>query len=44
MFLCTTEKGIYSILEAHGRNITPDCYVFLVAAAQSVTVEVALSQ
>lgn len=31
-------------VETHGRNITPDSCVFFVAAAQSVTVEVALSQ
>lgn len=44
LFVYTMERGTHSILEAHGRNVTPDCCVFLMAAAQSVTVEVALSQ
>lgn len=44
MLLCHPEKGTHSFVEAHGRNITLDCCIFFVAAAQSIAVEVALSQ
>lgn len=44
MCLCTIERSTHSFVEAHGRNVTPDWCVFLMAAAQGVTVEVALSQ
>lgn len=38
------EGVTHSVVEAHGRNVTPDCCVFLMAAAHSVTVKVTLSQ
>lgn len=38
------DRVTHSIVETHGRNITPDGCIFLVAAAHRLTVEVALSQ
>lgn len=42
--VCTTEKVAHSAVETHGGNVAAYCCIFFVAAAQRVTVEVALSQ
>lgn len=45
VFLFYMVDGVtHSIVEAHGRNITFDCCIFLVAAAQRIWVKVALGQ
>ena len=44
MFLSTMRRGTHPLVKAHSRNVTPDCCIFLVAAAQVLTVEVTLGQ
>lgn len=37
-------RPTHFVLEAHGRNITSNCSILLVTAAQGISIEVALSE